>query len=84
MILRGGELKALKGATDLLKRGAIAAIYSEILFQPHFQDGTNYSQLLHFLDAFNFSLYNLYNLKRGKNGRLRRGDALFIHSCLLG
>lgn len=79
MDAQGAELKILTGARELLDRGAIRLIYSEI----HFAEGYAGSGLFHdvsrFLHEHGFSLHGLYDLVRDHRGRTLWGDAIFYH-----
>ena len=76
--IQGGELMALKGATDLLRRGSVLMIYTEILFVHLYQDCPLFNELWTYLGQFGYQLYDIYNLHRAANGQLRYGDALFV------
>lgn len=80
--IQGGELKALNGAVDTLKKLAVPMIYTETMFIPHYEDNPLLHDLWSFLSPFGYSLFDIYNLKRAANGQLRFGDALFVHDDL--
>lgn len=77
--IQGGELMALKGAADLLRRGSVMMIYTEILFVHLYQDCPLFNEIWTHLGQFGYQLFDLYNLHRAANGQLRYGDALFVH-----
>jgi len=76
--VEGAEIKALKGAHNKLSKQAISIIYTEVMFIPHYQDGCLVHELTAFLSQYNYTLFNLYHLKRAKNGQLRWGNAIFV------
>ena len=79
MDIQGGELKALQGAKQVLKKKNILLIYLEIMFVPHYENAPLFYKLWDFLESYQYTLFNIYNLSRAKNGQLRQGDALFVH-----
>lgn len=76
--IQGGELNALRGAEQLLMKGDIPLIYTEIMFVPHYESAALFHEIWTFLSRFGYSPYDIYHLVRAKNGQLRYGDALFI------
>ena len=78
MDIQGGELLALKGATEKLERGSIALIYSEVSFIPHYEGGAMFYEICNFLANYNYSLFDVYNHMYAKNGQLRFADAIFV------
>jgi FkbM family methyltransferase len=78
MDIQGGELLALRGAERMLSRHAIDLVYTEVLFAEHYEGQGDFAELsLHLRDR-GYSLYGLYDLKRGRNGLLGWGDAIFV------
>jgi len=80
--IQGSELKALAGAESLLRAGGAALIYTEIMFIPHYENAPLFHDLSAHLANLGYSLVDVYDLHRAKNGQLRYGDALFIHNAL--
>jgi FkbM family methyltransferase len=80
MDIQGGELKALHGASELLKREAIDVIFTEAMFVPHYEGAPLYHELAGFLASHGYSLYDLFLAAHGSNGQLRYGDAIFVSS----
>lgn len=78
MDIQGAELKALRGASDLLARGAIDLIYTEVWFSRHYEGQADFCELRAYLSNFGFRLYHLYELCRGQDEMLAWGDALFV------
>ena len=76
--IQGGELMALKGAIQTLKKGNASLVYLEIMFVPHYENMPLFYELWNFLETHQYTLFDIYNLKRAKNGQLRQGDALFV------
>ena len=80
--VEGAELKVLTGASGLLSNQAVKLIYTEVMFIAHYRQGCLFHEVANFLSNYNYSLFNLYNLKRGANGQLRWGNAIFINRRL--
>lgn len=76
--IQGGELLALKGAEELLRRRAVGLVYTEASFVPHYQNGPLFHEVAALLAGHGYGLYNIYNLVRAANGQLRFADALFV------
>jgi FkbM family methyltransferase len=78
MDVQGGELMALEGAAETLKRKQIHVIYSEIMFVPHYENQPLLHEIWNYLSQFGYTLFGLYDLRKATNGQLRYGDALFV------
>lgn len=76
--IQGGELEALRGAERVLRSGATALIYTEMMFIPHYEGAPLFHEIWSFLRKFGYSLFDIYDLHRARNGQLRYGDALFV------
>jgi hypothetical protein len=76
--VQGAELMVLKGASDLLKREAIAAIMCEVAFVPHYEKGVLYHDLAGYLNGFGYTLFDFDDPVRAANGQLRYCNALFL------
>jgi len=76
--IEGSELTALRGASEKLAHHSIELIYTEIMFVPHYEGGPMFYELCSFLSNFNYTLFNVYNLKRAVNRQLRWGNAIFV------
>ena len=76
--VQGGELLALAGLQDMLGRGRISLVLSEITFVPQYEGQPSLSELASVLAQFGFTLFGLYGLTRASSGILAYGDALFI------
>lgn len=80
--IQGGELMALKGAAQLLKRGTVMMIYTEIQYIHLYEKCPLFNEIWTFLSPFGYQLFDIYNLHRAANGQLRYGDALFVHDSI--
>lgn len=69
---------ALQGAVNLLSTQSIDLVYTEVLFAKLYENQANFYNLCELLSQYGYVLYELYNLKYGKNGVLAWGDAIFI------
>lgn len=76
--VEGAEKKVLRGAGRRLKNCAIDLIYTEVMFVPHYEGGCLFHEISYLLEQYGYTLFDLYNLKRAKDGQLRWGNALFV------
>jgi FkbM family methyltransferase len=76
--VEGAEIKALKGAHNKLSEHAVILIYTEVMFISHYEGGCLFHELTGLLEQYDYTLFNLYNLKRAKNGQLRWANAIFL------
>jgi FkbM family methyltransferase len=76
--VEGAELTALKGAHNKLSQKAVTLIYTEVMFIPHYEGGCLFHELARWLEKYGYTLFNLYNLKRAKDGQIRWGNAIFL------
>lgn len=81
--IQGGELKAMEGATEIL-RSSTLAIYTEVLFNSLYEGGAVFSDIDRFLRSCGFVLYDLYKPKYDPKGLLLWGNAVFVHAGRLG
>lgn len=77
MDIQGAEWLALKGATELLERGAIHAIFGEVLFAELYQDAPGFCAIDALLTYYGYHLFGLYRLAWHGSGRLQWGDFLY-------
>jgi FkbM family methyltransferase len=77
--VEGSELNALNGATRKLKEKRIRLIFTEVMFVAHYEGGCLFQEVSGLLNRYNYTLFNLYNLKRARNGQLRWGNAIFLN-----
>lgn len=80
--IQGGELMALRGAEQTLKNNNVSLIFIEIMFVPHYEGGPLFCKLWDFPKDYKYSLFDIYDLYRARNGQLRYGDALFVSERL--
>ena len=90
--LQGGELEALRGAENLLKKGSISVVYVEAVFVEKYEKQPLLKDLWNFLSGFGYRLHSLHNIKSGdydggKNvlrmEQLNQCDALFLSQEVL-
>jgi len=77
--VEGAELKVLKGAIGKLSDKRIKLIFAEVMFVAHYEGGCLFHEVSDFLSRYDYTLFNLYNLKRARNGQLRWGNAIFLN-----
>ena len=80
--IQGGEMEALKGASNLLRTINPSVIYIEIMFIPHYENCALFYKIWSHLVKFNYSLFGIYDLHIARNNQIRYGDALFINHSL--
>jgi len=79
MDVQGAELPALEGAKVLLSNHRIQMIYTELFFQPFYQDQPLFGDVAAHLGCHGYVLHNAYNLAfRGGSGKCGWTDAIFI------
>jgi len=76
--IQGGELMAFEGAKGLLENNSVGLVYTETLFVPHYENNPLFNELWNHLARHGYSLFDLYELYRARNGQLRFADALFV------
>jgi FkbM family methyltransferase len=76
--IQGNELKALIGAHQTLQK-SVVLIYTEVCFNPLYNEGAIFSQIDVFLREYGFEVYDLYGPKYGPDGGLLWSNAIFIH-----
>jgi len=77
--IQGGELMALRGAEKALQANNVSMIYTETLFVPHYEKNPLLLDLWKYLDQYNYTFFDIYDLYRAANGQLRFADTLFIN-----
>lgn len=82
MDAQGAENRILRGASDLLARGAIDVIYTEIQFIESYEGAGLFGEMFDLLRKNDFYLHNLYDLHHNHRGEICWGDAIFVHNRL--
>ena len=82
--VEGAELNVLKGATQKLTEKRVRLILTEVMFTAHYEGGCLFHEVSDFLSHYDYKLFNLYNLKRARNGQLRWGNAIFLNPQMQG
>ncbi len=77
--IQGGELLALKGAERLLQ-DSVLLIYTEVLFNPLYENGAVFWQIDQIMRRFGFLLYDIYRPKYKPNGSIMWGSALYVQT----
>jgi hypothetical protein len=89
--LQGGELEALKGATDLIVAGLIDIILTEVVFIEKYDRQPLLHDLWNFLSSHGYRLHSLHDVKVGsydpgesifRDTQYNQCDALFVSSNL--
>ena len=76
--VEGSELRVLNGASKKLGCKQVGLIYVEVMFVPHYEGGCLFHEVSSFLHQNEYTLFDLYDLKRASNGQLRWGNAVFV------
>lgn len=80
MDIQGGELTALRGAREMLSRGAIRLIVLEVNFVPMYQDMPTFWDVAEHLRSHGYGLQGLYEQRHQpyQPGILCWADAIFV------
>jgi FkbM family methyltransferase len=81
--IQAGELRALRGAIRVLKASTLL-VYTEIWFNPAYEDSILYSHIDLFFREQGFILYDLFKPKYSPNGMIMWGNAVFVNAKALG
>lgn len=81
--IQAGELKALQGAVHVLESSTLL-VYTEIWFNPGYNEGALYSEIDLYLRKHGFALYDLYKPRYGPNELLMWANAIFLNTQRLG
>ena len=81
--IQAAELKALRGAVHVL-RSSTLLVYTEICFNPMYEEGAIFSEIDLFLRDYGFVLYDIFKPKYDPNGQILWGNAIFLNAELLG
>ena len=76
--IQGAELSALTGAKNMLQKGLIDVIYTEVEFIRFYENQPLYHDIAAYLDKFDYKLYNIYNIVYAKHAAMLWGDAIFL------
>ncbi|MHB8790386.1 MAG: FkbM family methyltransferase [Desulfobulbaceae bacterium] len=80
--VQGGELRVLDGARNMLGKGKIGLLYTEIIFADTYQNQVKLADLLQCMEKYQFAFFNFYNHKY-LNHRLIQADLIFVHNSLV-
>ncbi len=81
--IQAAELKALRGAVHVL-RSSTLLVYTEICFNPMYEEGAIFSEIDLFLREYGFVLYDMFKPKYNPNGLILWGNAIFLNTERLG
>ncbi len=80
---QGFELQVLRGAEEMLGKGSIGLIYTEISFETYYQGQAFFQDLYPALLGHGFQLVDLYGQSRAATHQIRWCDALFLNAAAL-
>jgi FkbM family methyltransferase len=78
MDIQGAETLALEGASRLLKKGVISAIYVEVMFAKVYENQCFYHDISSFLLDKGYWFYNFFDSSCQSDGSLIHSNALFF------
>jgi FkbM family methyltransferase len=78
MDIQGGELMALKGATEKLNQEAVLLIYTEVEFVPLYKGQVLFYDICDFLSGYGYTLFDIYDVSYTRSGQLRWCNAIFL------
>jgi FkbM family methyltransferase len=81
--IQAGELNALRGATRVIKTSTLL-VYTEIWFNPAYENSALYSHIDLFFREHGFILYDIFKPKYSPNGVIMWGNAVFVNAKALG
>jgi hypothetical protein len=81
--IQAGELRALRGAVRVLQSSTLL-VYTEIWFNPAYNDGAIYSEIDLFFREYGFILYDIFKPKYNPNGLIMWGNAIFLNIQRIG
>jgi len=79
----GNDLNVLKGGEELLKRGGVDIIVCEYFFESIFEGGARYWEISQYLELFGYGMFDIRDIKRRGDQKLRYGNAIFIGPRIL-
>jgi len=77
--IQAAELKALRGAVHVLQNSTLL-VYTEICFNPIYEEGAIFSEIDLFFRKYGFVLYDIFAPKYGPDGLILWGNAIFLNS----
>jgi FkbM family methyltransferase len=77
MDIQGGEYLALKGASEMLQRGAFSVLYLEVCLVPLYENQAKLHELAGVLDQYGYYLFNFMGCVWDKSSRLKWCDLVF-------
>ena len=81
--IQAAELKALRGAVNVLQSSTLL-VYTEICFNPIYEEGAIYSEIDLFFRKYGFALYDIFTPKYGPNGLVLWAKDIFLNAERLG
>lgn len=76
--VQGGEPLVLRGAENMLRRGAVRIVYTEIITAACYAGQVELHDFLDMMYGYGFALHNFYNLFSTDAGQLKQVDAIFV------
>lgn len=77
MDIQGSELRALRGARELLTGRRVKLIYTEVLFSEIYEGQGHFEEQKRLLSDLGYRLFALYDFNYTKDGYLSWADAIF-------
>jgi FkbM family methyltransferase len=83
MDIQGGELLALQGAAQLLKKEMVRILFTEVNFREIYQTQAYFHDVSSHLNLYGYSLYGLYQIAYSPAGPIGWADAIFVSPQVL-
>jgi FkbM family methyltransferase len=81
--IQAAELKALRGAVHVLQSSTLL-VYTEICFNPIYEEGAIFSEIDLFFRKYGFVLYDIFTPKYGPGRLILWANAIFLNTERLG
>jgi FkbM family methyltransferase len=78
----GADLRVLQGARNLLEKGAIDVVMTEVFFVATYKQQATFDEIAGFLKAYGFGIFNVYIGRETACGQACYGNAIFISQHL--
>jgi FkbM family methyltransferase len=79
MDAQGAEQRILAGASEMLARGAIDIVFTEVHFMESYEGAARFDQIMSALVGHGFHFHSFYGINHNHQGRATWADALFVH-----
>jgi FkbM family methyltransferase len=74
----GGDFLVLKGAQNMLIKGAIDVVMVEVIFVPTYEGQATFNEIVEFLKSHGFAFFNIYIGRETPFGHACYGNVIFV------